>query len=1268
MSIDQIGRYQIVGFLGKGGMGTVYHAYDPDLDRDVALKIITLPPFSQNDEVQQRFKREVRAAGRLNHPHIVTVHDVGLDHDPPYVVMELLTGGALTDLLKRGPLPWPEALTLLRPLGQALAYAHQAGIIHRDVKPGNVLFSGDETPAPDQVGQTRILKLVDFGLVRHLDDAELTQSGVVVGSPAYLSPEQIRGETVDQRTDIFALGIMLFELIAGHNPLNQGSVLPTLYATTSKASLDLSQLAGRAPPATLRLIERATALTQAQRYPTAEALVADLDRCLAAAADEELTQTIIPPVVSSAPVGPLIEKLDKISLTREIKQVLQAMFGEFQQVTIEKEFGQGLSGGRVFQVLPEDAEGHFHLRGVVKVAPLSLIHQEWTAYQTWVANKIPGAARIESAPTLPENSLWGGLRYTLYGEGAHEVQSLYAYYLQASPDDLRWILAERLYKLIGEYGWLDRKLNRAFQMQVGYDSVLPVNLILKSLASPPQDNIFHLAAGQLPPTPPGPGSLVHLAGFVVTEIEPERRQVTLNLPAAPTGVPSNVSINPGQGLPAAAYRVRLVNVEKIKRYQAGQIIDSLTGQVLETRQELLLAEASRALGGAIDLTAKRLIVPPDQSAWSGGFFTSPPPLFLPNPLKAYPNLLNTFTAVNMATIHGDLNLENILVDPETRYINVIDFATTRQDHSLHDLLRLETEVVTKLISATIAETHLPALTIYAVYQQLHQMALDQTEALIFGQLPPALEKTVTMLAAIRRMARACLFNPDDWGEYYRGLVIYLLGALKFKNLDRLPQAPLPKQVAFWAAASLIDFLETPPASLLKVGQVLNDRYQIDSLLGTGGMGTVYRGRDQTLEREVAIKVMHPQFAQQTESRKRFLQEAQAAAKLNDPGIVQVFDFGQEQAILYIVMEFIPGDTLHHMLQNLRQAERWPRLSEALELVRQVCLAVDYIHRQGVLHGDLKPNNIMLKAEPSDSLPYQPILTDLGLARLLYQALMNNGPPLGTPAFMSPEQALGEAVDSRSDIYALGVVLYELVTGQLPFPVRTLHEAMYVHTQQTPAPPRTLQPELPESVEQIILQALAKDPTSRFADAAAMAQALAETLPQAASVSSAPTDLVEVVSLLPAVISRPAPPEIEVSIPDAPAEPTKQTTIGGDAISVGNISGGFVAIGAGAQVVVNQADQTDPLTRFFTTIRQQIETRPVDPDVDKDELIDLIEKIQQELGESDQANINKIKRWLNNLVDLAPDIAQATINALAQPQMHIAPPIRQFVAEMKNKIK
>src|SRR5262245_47478380 len=208
----KLGRYQIEAKLGQGGMGSVFRAKDPVLDRTVAIKTLGGTfglPSEHRAEFLERFQREARAAGRLSHPNIVGVHDLGVDEssDTPFIVMEYVPGVSLATVLKENPaLPVSQALEIVEQVGAALDEAHRHGIVHRDIKPANVFL--------DDRGR---VKVGDFGIAR-LEDSELTQTGVGLGTPGYIAPEVLRGGRADARSDLFALGVLAYALLAGRKP------------------------------------------------------------------------------------------------------------------------------------------------------------------------------------------------------------------------------------------------------------------------------------------------------------------------------------------------------------------------------------------------------------------------------------------------------------------------------------------------------------------------------------------------------------------------------------------------------------------------------------------------------------------------------------------------------------------------------------------------------------------------------------------------------------------------------------------------------------------------------------------------------------------------------------------------------------------------------------------------------------------------------------------------------------------------------------------
>jgi len=263
-------------------------------------------------------------------------------------------------------------------------------------------------------------------------------------------------------------------------------------------------------------------------------------------------------------------------------------------------------------------------------------------------------------------------------------------------------------------------------------------------------------------------------------------------------------------------------------------------------------------------------------------------------------------------------------------------------------------------------------------------------------------------------------------------------------------------------------------------------YRLLELLGAGGMAQVYRAV-ATDGSPVAVKVLYPHLTADPGFVARFEREAAAAAELDHPHIVHILDHGADGELSYLVMELVDGPSLRSVL-----AERTEPLSpqEAVPLIAAVAEALDHAHRRGVVHRDVKPSNILLRGGRLDD----PVLTDFGVARMVEATVSTaSGTVLGTPTYMAPEQGQGEPGDARSDIYALGVVLYELLLGQPPFAAESPYALILRHIHTPPPAPRAIRPDLPRSLEAAVMQALAKEPAARYASAAEFADALRQSL-------------------------------------------------------------------------------------------------------------------------------------------------------------------------------
>lgn len=309
-----------------------------------------------------------------------------------------------------------------------------------------------------------------------------------------------------------------------------------------------------------------------------------------------------------------------------------------------------------------------------------------------------------------------------------------------------------------------------------------------------------------------------------------------------------------------------------------------------------------------------------------------------------------------------------------------------------------------------------------------------------------------------------------------------------------------------------------------IGKKLSGRYEIDALLGQGGMSSVYRAEDPNLRRTVAIKMIHPHLSTDPNFVSRFEEEAASIAQLRHPNIIQVYDFSNDEDTYYMVIEFVPGETLETHLKRLEESNRQMAISDAIRYIAHICDALEFAHKRGLIHRDIKPANVMLNPQG------EAILMDFGIAKIVGgKQHTATGAVVGTALYMAPEVIKGEQADKRVDIYALGVTLFEILSGHPPFRADSAMSTLMMHVHDPVPDLREINKDVPDALVRVVEKALAKDKDQRFQSAAEFAQALRGIDPNAPKATGA-------------TMVDPVPSVYSTMVEDQPAKNTYQQTM------------------------------------------------------------------------------------------------------------------------------
>jgi serine/threonine protein kinase len=1027
----RIGRYKIRSKLGGGTFGDVYLGDDDLMDRQVAIKVPSARLLASQN-ARDQFLSEARSVGRLRHEGIVLALDVGQEDDGTcYIVYEFIEG---TNLEKRiasderapDPLTPAESARLVARLAFALHHAHLQGLFHRDIKPANILLDRQGRPF-----------LTDFGLAVREEDL-WKERGHLAGTLPYMSPEQVRreGHHVDGRSDIYSLGVVLYELLAGRRPFGASSADELKNQILFREARPPRQIKDDVPPELERVCMRALSKRVQDRYSTAKDMAKELLDALGSTRSERDADSPPSPVEFEERMA----SADAAELRRLLRQVQHAADPAYVP--------------QIFRCLShpsepvrQQARSAVHALGLDKVAEAAeeLARRQDTS---GIAAVLGGIAAFEAHPQIV--TLLDRLLVLLKGDLRNRAILL----LERKRLGLELDVVAGLFRDIHSPYRIERALGQGLfaasylARTEGTDLAVVVRVLRPELAQQPHlrtqfldlnKNALHLVHENLVLTRearafPDRGMYFAVRDFV----DGATLQKVLD---------GGKIFDAGQIFGLLAQLTAALGAVHRRGICHGGVKPS--NVFLCTDGKVILGDLSQPVHG-VGVALDRLSYDYRYAApefFCGGEPAGPQSDFYALGCVAYQLFCGEppFVSDNYVELAAS-HLHKTVVPP------------SRQGGRAgpeHDWILL------KLLARQAKERY--------------GTADDLLQALSEALRPPRNKPAPAPAPPLLRDASLARYQPPET------LMGFEASLASEPSARALSDASLPRS---GARQQFEGTMASPTPA--RIGN-----YQILARIGMGGMGTIFKARDELLGRVVALKVLDPpgrmlRVDDATSTRNtRLLTEARAVATLQHPNIVQVHGIGEYEGSPYLVLEFVDGGSLAEKLRTER-----PEPRAAAATVAKLARAVHHAHERGVLHRDLKPSNVLLTSDG------EPKIADFGLAKLHHMgnedaALTRSGMILGTPSYMAPEQASGNvrSIGPPADVYGLGAILYESLTGRPPFKgsgaVQTLHQ---IATAEVVAPER-LNAAVDRGLSTICLTCLRKEPQKRYATAAALADDL-----------------------------------------------------------------------------------------------------------------------------------------------------------------------------------